>query len=67
MYTDGDGWPSEDDPFEEGAGGVEYYNETDKDMTEDEIKAIVDLYETYKKEQLCGVMDYYSLLTKLGK
>lgn len=67
LDPDGDGWPSEDDPFEEGAGGIEYHNETDKEMAEAEIKAVVELYNSYEMEQLCGVMNYEALLVLLEK
>ncbi len=61
------GGPSAGDLFGDEAGGVEYYNNTGKEMTEAEIKAVVDLYKTYEMVELCGVMDYDTLLRKLGK
>ena len=47
------------------AGITEYENETDKKMTTDEIKAMVNLYDSYEKKELAGTMDYDTLLTQL--
>ena len=35
-------------------------------MTPDEVKAAVDLYNSYEMIPLSGVMDYDSLLARLG-
>ncbi len=67
---DGDGSPSED----EYTGSDElkvyeerYYNETGIEMTEDELRAKVDLLKSYEYESLGGDMDYAALLEALGK
>jgi hypothetical protein len=69
-YKDGDGSPSED----EYTGSDElkvyeerYYNETGIEMTEDELRAKVDLLKSYEYESLGGDMDYAALLEALGK
>lgn len=66
---DGDGWPSEDELEASGdyVGSSEYYNETDKKMTEDEIKAVIDQYNSYEMKPITGVMEYEELLSALGK
>ena len=66
---DGDGNPSEeelaasdgDDCF------VEYHNNTDKKMSEKEIKKITTKYSKYDYKELCGDMDYETLLAELSK
>ena len=65
---DGDGWPSEDELQASGeyVGSSEYYNETGKDMTEEEIKAVISLYESYEMKQISGRMDYPTFLDKLA-
>ena len=65
---DGDGSPSDDElqVSDEFVGSIEYYNETDKKMTEEEIKAIVDLYDSYETEVISGQMDYATFLDKLA-
>ncbi len=65
---DGDGWPSEDELQVSGeyVGSSEYYNETGKDMTEEEIKAVISLYESYEMKQISGRMDYPTFLDKLA-
>ncbi|WP_026489148.1 hypothetical protein [Butyrivibrio sp. XBB1001] len=66
---DGDGWPSEDELEASGdyVGSSEYYNETDKKMTEDEVKAVIDQYNSYEMKPITGVMEYEELLSALGK
>lgn len=66
---DGDGWPSEDELEASGeyVGSSEYYNETNKEMTKDEIKAVIDQYNSYEMKPITGVMEYEELLTALGK
>ena len=64
----GDGEPSEDELAASGeyTGTSEYHNETDREMTEEEIKAMVDLYSSYEMKYLSGDIDYESLLAQLG-
>ena len=65
---DGDGEPSEQELLasREYIGTAEYHNETDREMTPDEIKAAVDLYDSYEMRPLTGAMDYDGLLAQLG-
>ena len=65
---DGDGEPSEYELSVSGeyAGSAEYYNKTDRVMTPDEVKAAVDLYNSYEMKSLTGTMDYDDLLVQLG-
>lgn len=65
---DGDGVPSDDELQNSGeyVGSSEYHNETDKDMTEDEIKTVISLYESYDMKQITGRMDYSTFLDKLA-
>lgn len=65
---DGDGWPSEDELNTSGeyVGSSEYHNETGNDMTEDEIKEVISLYESYEMKQISGRMDYPTFLDKLA-
>ena len=66
--TDGDRTPSEEElsateemqPFEE-----YYRNCTGIEMSEDEIKAVIDEYSTYPKEELTGDMSYEELINSL--
>jgi hypothetical protein len=64
----GDGEPSEEElaASREYTGSSEYHNETDRQMTEEEIKAVVELYNSYDMVSIFGVMDYASLLAQLG-
>ena len=64
---DGDGEPSEYEMSVSGeyAGSAEYHNETDREMTPDEVKAAVDLYNSCEMRSLSGAMDYDSLLARL--
>ena len=34
-------------------------------MTDDDIKATVDLYDSYEKKEITGTMDYDAILEKL--
>jgi hypothetical protein len=36
-------------------------------MTEDEIKAVIDQYNSYEMKPITGVMEYEELLSALGK
>ena len=65
---DGDGCPSDDELEASGeyVGSSEYHSEIDRNMTEDEIKAVVDLYESYEMKYLSGKMDYSTFLEKLA-
>ncbi len=65
---DGDGEPSEEELLasREYVGSAEYHNETGREMTPDEVKAAVDLYNSYEMRPLSGAMDYDSLLAQLG-
>lgn len=64
---DGDGWPSVDEPLTTGGsvGSLEYYNGTDKEMSDEEIKAVISLYESYERKPIMGRMDYPTFLDKL--
>ncbi len=64
---DGDGWPSEGEleDYDESVGSSEYHCEIDKGMTEDEIKAVVSLYDSYETKEVVGKMDYPTFLDKL--
>ena len=64
---DGDGEPSEEELLasREYVGSAEYHNETGREMTPDEVKAAVDLYNSYEMRPLSGAMDYESLLARL--
>ena len=64
----GDGEPSEEEllAFREYVRSAEYHNETGREMTPDEVKAAVDLYDSYEMRPLSGAMDYDSLLAQLG-
>ncbi len=66
---DGDGWPSEEELEASGGyvGSSEYYDETGKEMTEDEIKAVIDQYNSYEMKAITGVMEYEELLSALEK
>ncbi len=67
---DGDGSPSEDEYTDSDEFKVyeeRYYNETGIEMTEDELRAKVDLLKSYEYESLGGDMDYAALLEALGK
>ncbi len=65
---DGDGEPSEEEfaVSDEYEGNREYHNETDKEMTEEEIKAVVEKYEGYEMKPLEGTMDYESIMRTLN-
>ena len=65
---DGDGEPSEYELSVSGqyVGSAEYHNETGRDMSPDEVKAVVDQYDSYEMRSLTGVMDYAGLLAQLG-
>ncbi|MCR5789893.1 MAG: hypothetical protein K6G83_08390 [Lachnospiraceae bacterium] len=65
---DGDGEPSEYELQNSGeyVGSSEYHNETDKDMTEEEIKDVISLYESYEMKQITGRMDYPAFLDELA-
>ncbi len=65
---DGDGFPSEDElaASEEYVTSSEYFSETDKEMTTDEIKDVVSLYDSYDMKYLEGRMDYATFLDKLA-
>lgn len=68
-YTDidKDDRASSDEEFKTAAGfeNAEYINETGKQMTDDEIKSLVNLYNSYEKKELKGTMDYDALIDKL--
>ena len=68
-YTDidKDDRASSDEEFKTAAGfeNAEYINETGKQMTDDEIKSLVNLYNSYDKKELKGTMDYDALIDKL--
>ena len=63
----GDGVPSDEEWETEGEyeGSVEYYNNTDKEMTQEEIKAMIDLYDSYPTEPLAADWEYETLLSAL--
>lgn len=67
--VDGDGSPSseEDMAATDDCHLYEaiYYNNTDQDMTDDEIKAQIEKLDKYKYEELNGSMSYDELLKKL--
>ena len=65
---DGDGEPSEYELSVSGqyVGSAEYHNETGREMSPDEVKAVVDQYDSYEMRSLTGVMDYAGLLAQLG-
>lgn len=44
---------------------TKYYSEIDKDISEDEIKKVIDKYASYKYEQLIGTQDYDSIMKQL--
>lgn len=46
-------------------GTAEYINKTGQKMTDDEIKAMVNLYDSYEKKELIGTMKYFDLIEKL--
>ena len=46
-------------------GTAEYINKTGKKMTDDEVKAMVNLYDSYEKKELIGTMKYFDLIEKL--
>ncbi len=64
----GDGEPSEYELSVSGqyVGSAEYHNETGREMSPDEVKAVVDQYSSFEMRSLMGTMDYDSLLAQLG-
>lgn len=68
--VDGDGSPSSGEYWDEVDDDYHlydafYYNNTDQDMTDDEIKAKIKKLDKYKYEELNGAMSYDELLKKL--
>ena len=65
---DGDGEPSQEELEASGAykGSSEYYSNIGMEMTEEEIKAVVDRYNSYEMKYLSGTLDYDSLLAQLS-
>ena len=57
--------PEELESVRDTDGTTEYVNNTGKKMTDDEIKATVDLYDSYEKKEITGTMDYDAILEKL--
>ena len=57
--------PEELESVRDTDGTTEYVNNTGKKMTDDEIKATVDLYNSYEKKEITGTMDYDAILEKL--
>lgn len=57
--------PEELESVRDTDGTAEYVNNTGKKMTDDEIKATVDLYDSYEKKEITGTMDYDAILEKL--
>ena len=45
---------------------TKYYSEIDKDISEDEIKKVIDKYASYQYEQLIGTQDYDSIMKQLA-
>lgn len=59
--------PEELESVRDTDGTAEYVNNTGKKMTEDEIKATVDLYDSYEKKEITGTMDYNAIMEKLNQ
>ena len=57
--------PEELESVRDTDGTAEYVNNTGKKMTDGEIKATVDLYDSYEKKEITGTMDYDAILEKL--
>ena len=54
--------PEELESVRDTDGTAEYVNNTGKKMTDDEIKATVDLYDSQEKKEITGTMDYDAIL-----
>ena len=65
---DGDGEPSWEEIEASGSyfGSAEYHNETGREMSEEEIRAVIERYESYEKKPLVGELDYETLLARLA-
>jgi hypothetical protein len=65
---DGDGIASEEEleASEDYEGTLEYYNETDVEMSESELKEKVDGYFESDMEELVGILSYDSIMKKLN-
>lgn len=66
--TDGDRSPSQEElsaTDEMDVFSAFYYNSTDKEMSEDEIKAMIDEFDTYNYEEVTGDVSYDDFLNAL--
>ncbi len=65
---DGDGIASEEEleASEDFEGTLEYYNETDVEMSESELKETIDGYFGCDWEELVGILGYDSIMKKLN-
>ena len=64
----GDGEPSEEELLASGdyTGSSEYRSEINPQMTKDEIRAAIAVYQNMEMLPLAGTMDYATLLSRLG-
>ncbi len=65
----GDGVPSEEElaSSDDYEGTSEYHNNVDKNMSEDEIKKMIEKYDSLSYKEIRGTLDYDSFMEKLNK